>query len=88
MTKGSWKTSLTFALQRFKNNIQSCISVSVRAMGKATIMTSKAHYAIFVKGEGWWTEIELFSSPLHVQTKLSIQQRFPITALSSQTWKS
>lgn len=52
MKRGSWKTSLTFALQRFKNNIQHCISVSVRAMGKATIMTSKAHYAIFVKGRG------------------------------------
>lgn len=55
--KGSWKTSLTFSQQRFKNNIQCCISVSFRAMGKATNMTSKAHYAIFVKGglvDGNW----------------------------------
>ncbi len=29
-----------------------------------------------------------FSRPLHIETKLSIQQHFPITALSSQTWKS
>lgn len=49
--KGSWKTSLTFAMQKFKNNIQRCINVSVRAMGKTTnTMTSKAHYAIFVEG--------------------------------------
>lgn len=59
MGKGSWKTSLAFAMQRFKNNIQH--RISVRAMGKATNMTSKTHYAIFVKREGvWWTEIKLF----------------------------
>ena len=68
--------------------MQHCISVSFRAMGKATIMTSKAHYASFVKG-GWGGVVLLdgnqafFSRPLHVQPKLSIQKHFPIRALSS-----
>lgn len=77
--KGSWKTSLTFAMQKFKNNIQRCINVSVRAMGKTTnTMTSKAHYAIFVEGgqlvDG--THAFFFPRPLHEQTKLSDQQPF------------
>lgn len=45
--KGSWKTSLTFSLQQFKNNTRRSISVTFTAMGKATNITSKAHYAIF-----------------------------------------
>lgn len=49
-------------MQRFKNNMR-CISV--RAMGKATIMTSKAYYAIFVKGglvDGNWAFIFSFKT--------------------------
>lgn len=57
--KGQWKSALTCALQRFKNNI-SQYSNSVSDRGRATIMTSKEHYASFVKGEGWWTEIRVF----------------------------
>lgn len=50
MQKGSWKTSLTFSLRQFKNNTRRSISVTFTAMGKATNITSKAHYAIFWKG--------------------------------------
>lgn len=35
---------IDISLQRFKNNIQRCISVTFRATGKAANMTSKAHY--------------------------------------------
>lgn len=64
--------------------------ISVRAMGKATIMTSKAYYAIFVKGGvgGRKLSFFFFSRPLHIENKLSIQQHFPIKVLTSQTWKS
>lgn len=87
--KGSWKTSLTFSLQQFKNNTRRSISVSFTAMGKATNITSKAHYAIFRKGRllDGNAFFFFFLRPLHVPTNFSIQQHFPIRALLSQTWK-
>lgn len=89
--KGSWKTSLTFSLQQFKNNTRRSISVTFTAMGKATNITSKAHYAIFwegrlLDGNAFSFFFFFFSRPLHVPTNFSIQQHFPISALLSQTW--
>lgn len=72
---GSWKTSLTFTKQGFKNNRQCCISDSVRPMGKATNVTSTAHYAIFVKG-GWWKEIRFF------QDHRWCRANFPFSSIS------
>lgn len=75
MKKGHGKLHWHFLCNSLK--ITHCsISVTSTAMGKATNITSKAHYAIFfsfLKGEaaGWkcFFCLSLFSRPLHVSDK-------------------
>lgn len=90
--RGHGKPHWHFSSQQFKNNTRRSISVTFTAMGKATNITSKAHYAIFLRGEaarwkGFFFLFFFFPRPLHVPTNFSIQQHFPISALLSQTWK-
>lgn len=59
--------------------------ISVRAMGKATIMTSKAYYAIFVKGGVGGRKLSFFFFSFFFKTTAYREQTFHSAAFPYQS---